>query len=212
MLAAASLLAGHAAVEGAKTRVRRVNRQFTIQDCGTPLAVLRLVGTSPKCLAVAPDGQLVGVGQFYGSVFRFGPATGRSEKIGIAPGSVYDILPLEDRTYFCGYVAFMAEYDHSRPYEINRKASFEEDTNPKRYRTTGKWTRCMLRGPDGCGWLFVDEALCRIHPDGTLETVRDAMEYRGKMVWQGKTLYIYNGGRVYSRLFANVVRIPDLFR
>jgi hypothetical protein len=27
----------------------------------------------------------------------------------------------------------------------------------------------------------------------------------------GKTLYIYNGGRVYNRLFANVVRIPNLF-
>jgi hypothetical protein len=57
----------------------------------------------------------------------------------------------------------------------------------------------------------VDEGLCRIHPDGTLETVRDQMEYRGKMIWHGKTLYIYNGGRVYNRLFANVVRIPDLF-
>lgn len=31
------------------------------------------------------------------------------------------------------------------------------------------------------------------------------------MIWQGKTLYIYNGGRVYNRLSANVVRIPDLF-
>jgi hypothetical protein len=336
------------------------------------IAGLELVGTSPKCLAVAPDGKLVGVGQFYGSVFRFDPATGRSEKIGIAPGSVYDILPLQDRTYFCGYVAFLAEYDHSRPYEMNRRASFEEDTNPRRYRTMGKWTRCMVRGPDGriylggtfgrhttggglsifdpetkemqtirdlfeylgvdgltfvqdgktlaittrpvgeggpekgsiflfdmaeqriakeitldipanpdelfiggedtaigvsramqtdeygreahstlvygvdlgtgkllfekrypgraftgmcpydrtplvrgpdgCGWLFVDEALCRIHPDGTLETVRDKMQYRGTIVWRDKTLYIYNGGRVYSRLFANVVRTRDLFR
>jgi hypothetical protein len=31
------------------------------------------------------------------------------------------------------------------------------------------------------------------------------------MLWHGKTLYIWNGGRVYSRLFANVARIPDLF-
>ena len=58
---------------------------------------------------------------------------------------------------------------------------------------------------------FVDEKLCRIHPDSTLETVRDQMKYRGKMIWQENTLYIYNGGRVYNRLFANVVRVPDLF-
>jgi hypothetical protein len=70
----------------------------------------------------------------------------------------------------------------------------------------------LVRGPDGCGWLFVDEKLCRIHPDGTLETVRDKMPYRGNMLWQGETLYIYNGGRVYNRQFANVVRIPNLFR
>jgi hypothetical protein len=334
---------------------------------------LELVGSSPKCLAVAPDGKLVGVAQFYGSVFRFDPATGSSENVGIAPGSVYQILPLEDHTYFCGYVAYLADYDHGKPYSMKgRNAAFDEDTNPKRYRTEGKWTHCMergpngriylgarygrhktggglsifdpktkevqrirepfeylgvrglfliaggktlaittspvgeggppkgsiflfdiakqavvkevkldqldtnpeqlfvagdktvigvsrgsetdefereshftlvygldlssgkmlfqkrypgraftgicrydrtplVRGPDGCGWLFVDEKLCRIHPDGTLETVRDDIEYRGKMIWQGKTLYIYNGGRVYNRLFANVVRIPDLF-
>ena len=69
----------------------------------------------------------------------------------------------------------------------------------------------LVRGPDGCGWLFVDENLCRIHPSGDLETVREKFEYRGRMIWRGDTLYIYNGGRVYQRLFANVVRIPDLF-
>jgi len=334
---------------------------------------LKLVGSAPKCLGVGPDGKLVGVAQFYGSVFRFDPATGKSEKIGIAPGSVYQILPLADRTYFCGYVSFLAEYDHSRPYSMSaRDVPFGEDTNPKRYRTEGKWTRCMVagpqgriylggrygrhktggglsifdpatkqmklirepfeqlgvrglfvidggktlaitttpigdvertwgsiflfdfarqepvkeveleklegdpdqllvagdstvigvsresrpdpaggqtdftavygldldngkmlytkhypgraftgicqydrtplvRGPDGCGWLFVDEKLCRIHADGALETVRDKMPYRGNMLWQGETLYIYNGGRVYNRQFANVVRVPDLF-
>jgi hypothetical protein len=286
---------------------------------------------------------------------------------------VYQILPLEDHTYFCGYVAYLADYDHSKPYTMtSRKAAFDEDTNPKRYRTEGKWThsmklgpdgriylggkygrhrtggglsifdpkskqmRCirepfeylgvrglffiaggktlaitttpvgeggpshgsiflfdvakqeftneikleqlesdphqlfvagdnavigvsrasqtdelgrenhftlvygldlnsgdllfqkrypgraftgicrydrtpLVRGPDGCGWLFVDQSLCRIHPDGTLETVCDEMEYRGTMIWHDNVLYIYNGGRVYNRLFANVVRIPDLF-
>jgi len=333
---------------------------------------LELIGSSPKCLGVAPDGKLVGVAQFYGAFFRFDPATGTSEKIGIAPGSVYDILPLADHTYFCGYVSFLADYDHGQPYAMSRTAEFDKDTNPKRYRTEGKWTTCMVqapdgriylggsygrhltggglsifdprtkemtrirepfehlgvvglhliregttlalttrpvgaggpprgsillfdlakrqvvkevklerlganpdqilvagdravlgvsraaetdahgrethatlvygldlesgevlfekrypgraftgmcaydrtdlvRGPDGCGWLFVDQALCRIRPDGALERVRDEMPYRGKMLWQGRTLYIFNGGRVYNRLFANVVRIPDLF-
>ncbi|HUT34952.1 MAG TPA: hypothetical protein VNE39_15790 [Planctomycetota bacterium] len=333
---------------------------------------LELIGSSPKCLGVAPDGKLVGVAEFYGAFFRFDPRTGTSEKIGIAPGSVYDILPLADHTYFCGYVSFLADYDHGQPYAMSRSAEFDKDTNPKRYRTEGKWTTCMVRGPDGriylggkygrhlpggglsifdpktkemrrirepfkqlgvvglyvidggntlalttkpvgaggpphgsiflfdlakqeiarevkldqlkanpdqllvvgdravigvsrasepdefghekhftlvygldlesgallfqkrhpgraftgmcaydhtdlvrgpdaCGWLFVDEALCRIHPDGSLERVRERMDFRGKMVWQGNTLYLFNGGRVYNRLFANVVRIPDLF-
>ena len=337
----------------------------------TAIKGLEIVGSSPKCLSVAPDGKLVGVAQFYGSFFRFDPTTGKSEKIGIAPGSVYEILPLEDHTYFCGYVAYLADYDHGKPYSMtSRKASFDEDTNPKRYRTEGKWTHSMalgpdgriylggkygrhktggglsifdpktsrmrlirepfehlgvrglyfvqagqtlaipttpvgqggprilmfdvakqkvvqevkldqleadpdqlfvaaddtvigvsrasetdelgrashftlvygldlssgdmrfekrypgraftgiceydrtplVRGPDGCGWLFVDEKLCRVRPDGALETVRDQMEYRGKMIWRDTTLYIYNGGRVYNRLFANVVRITDLFQ
>jgi len=335
---------------------------------------LDLIGSSPKCLAVAPDGRLIGVAQMYGSVFRFDPATGKSERIGVAPGSVYQILPLKDHTYFCGYVAYIADYDHSKPYSMtSRQSDFKDDSNPKRYRTVGKWTDRMalgpdgriylggrygrhttggglsifdpktkevrllrgpfkylgvrglffinngktlaltttpigkgapprgsiflfdvaaqklgkevkleglegspdqifvagdravigvsrdhktdeygreahftlvygldlnsgkmlfqkrhpgraftgicrydrtplVRGPDGCGWLFVDEGLCRIRPDGSLETVREVMEYRGKMIWQGRTLYIYNGGRVYNRLFANVVRIPDLFK
>ncbi|MBM4046351.1 MAG: hypothetical protein FJ279_14675 [Planctomycetes bacterium] len=333
-----------------------------------------LVGSSPKSLAVAPDGKMIGVAQHYGAVFRFDPATGKSDRIGDAPGSVYEILALEDRTYFCGYVSFLAEYDHRKPYTItggNRADAFTADINPKLYRTETKWTRCMamgpdgriylggqdgrhrtggglsifdpqtkamelirkpfeflgvvglyfinggktlalttkpvgqggpdrgsiflydvaqrkiarevkldiqanpdqlfiagddavigvsraeetdeygrkthytlvygldlesgklrfekrhpgraftgmcaydhtslVRGPDGCGWLFVDDSLCRIHPDGTLEKVRDRMDYRGHIVWQDKTMYIYNGGRVYNRLFSNVVRIPNLF-
>jgi len=52
---------------------------------------LELIGSSPKCLGVAPDGTLVGVAQLYGSVFRFDPRTGKSQKIGVAPGSVYTI-------------------------------------------------------------------------------------------------------------------------
>lgn len=332
---------------------------------------LELVGSAPKCLGVAPDGTLVGVGQFYGPVFRLDPETRESVRIGNCPGSVYSILPLADRTYMGGYVSFLAEWNHDAPYEMHRDQSWEKDLNPKRYRVRAKVASVLLkgphgriyaagkygrhhpgggmtvfdpktketthyrepqfellaptglallpdnrtliittmpigekepapssvflfdtetqaftreipfdlgkqpdqvfvagentvigvsraaehddqdeqpavlvygldldagktlfekrhpgraftglhdndrtpvvRGPDGCGWLFVDEKLCRIQPDGELETVRDKFEYRGKMIWHGNTLYIYNGGRVYQRLFANVVRIPDLF-
>jgi hypothetical protein len=31
------------------------------------------------------------------------------------------------------------------------------------------------------------------------------------MIWVGRTLYLYNGGRMYFRRFANVLRIRDLF-
>ena len=71
--------------------------------------------------------------------------------------------------------------------------------------------RTALLGPDGNGWLFVDEWLCRLLPTGDLEKVRKLPEYRGTMLFQGKTLYIFNGGRVWSNHFANVVRIPNLF-
>lgn len=103
---------------------------------------LELVGSSPKCLAVAPDGGLVGVAQFYGSVFRFDPATGNSKRVGMAPGSVYQILPLEGHTYFCGCVSYLADYDHSQPYSMtDRTGAFDDDTNPKRYRTEGTTVR-----------------------------------------------------------------------
>lgn len=69
----------------------------------------------------------------------------------------------------------------------------------------------LVRGPDGCAWLFVDEWLCRIHGNGDLEKIRK-MNDRGKMFFQGNTLYIYNGGRVRQRLFANVIKIKDLFK
>jgi len=335
---------------------------------------LPLIGCSPKALDMNPDGKMYGVGTLYGSFFRFDPETGKSEKIGDPPGSVHCMLSLKGRTYLAGYVNFMAEWDHDKPYKIQKKQPWKEDVNPKRYRAgakvlqyiiegpdgriymggrfgrhhpgggvgifdpktkvmellrapwfsylavqglfivndekevailtyplgmgrketpkkgsiflysiadrkivkeitlgfkanpdelfvtpegapigvsrfvetdeygnksyetltygldldTGKptfekrfkgkpftgicpyWDTPLVRGPDGCGWLFVDEDLCRIHPDGELERIGPC-KWRGKMIWQGDTLYIYNGGRIYVRLFANVVRIRNLF-
>lgn len=336
---------------------------------------LPLVPNSPKSLAVGPEGKFVGVGNFYGDVFEFDPETGESRKIGDPPGSVYCMLRLKDRTFFAGYVNFMAEWVHDRPYCIGRSADWKDDVNPKRYRAGAKavqyiiegpdnriymggrfgrhhpgggvgifdpktkemellrspwfdylavqglylvndgkhvailtyplglgrpetpekgsiflydvaqrkiaeqitlgfkvnpdelfvagdgtpigvsrftqedeygnrsyetliygldlstgeptferrfkgqpftgicpyWDTPLTRGPDGCGWLFVDEDLCRVRPDGELERIGPC-KWRGKMIWQGDTLYLYNGGRVYVRLFANIVRIRDLFK
>lgn len=329
---------------------------------------LELIPYSLKVLGIAPDGLMYGVGNLYGAVCRFDPKTGKSEKLGDTPGSCYSILALKDATYFCGYVAFMAEYDHSKPYTTHGDPA---SRNPKEYSTGQKWTKQMLQGPDGriylggkdgrhhsgggfaifnpktkemkkypfellgvtdmtflsdkktlvivttpvllgkpgpekgsvflfditqdkivketvldlnrapdevlvaggttvlgvsrvtesdeygrtthsisvagldlmngwvtfekrhrgraftgisgydrtplvlgpdgCGWLFVDDWLCRLLPDGDLEKIRKMPEYRGTVLFKDKTAYIHNSGRIYSNRFANVVRIPNLF-
>lgn len=62
-------------------------------------------------------------------------------------------------------------------------------------------------GPDGCGWLFVDEYLSRIVPsDGTVEKII-RMKDRGRMFFVGDDLYIYNGGREYFNGFAGILRV-----
>jgi len=350
---------------------------------------LEIVPITMKVLGIAPDGTMSGIAALYGAFTRFDPKTGKSEKIGEAPyGSCYQVLPLKDVTYFCGYSSLFAEYDHSKPYKVDYqliprkgqpapKAPTGPDgkpiePNPKSYNPGIKWAKSMLLGPDGrvymgghdgrhnsgggfavfnpktkelkrfpfellgirdmaflsdsktlaittrpvllgkpgpkvgsvmlfditqdkmvkeivldalpkepeelmvagdntvlgvsrvqetdeydrvtnyalvagldltsgkvlfekrhpgkpftgicsydktplvlgpdgCGWLFVDEWLCRLLPSGELEKIRKLPEYRGTILFQGKTLYIFNGGRVLSNRFANVVRIPDLF-
>jgi len=66
-------------------------------------------------------------------------------------------------------------------------------------------------GPDGCGWLFVDNWLTRINPaDGAVERIRE-MDSRGRMFFVGDDLYIYNGGRQWFGGFAGILRIRDVF-
>jgi len=335
-----------------------------------------LVGCTPKTMAVTPEGNLIGGCIYYGPIFRFDPDTGKSERIGDAPGELYNILVTEENVYFCGYVSFLAVYDRSKPYAIVRNQPWEKDANPKRYRTLGKRTVYMVRGadgriytagsygrhtygggvavfdpqteemesirepfenlainglcfvndgrrlvittspsgrnapergsiflydtetrkitrkfdvdlgvratgtvfdagdgsivgvvpitnkndagektyegliykvdvdrgevlfrrrfdgrpfsgttifdlrtldrslpvgPDGCAWLFIDEWLSRIHPDGTIQKIRK-MEHRGRLLFDGETLYVYNGGRAFWKYFSNVLRIRDLFQ
>lgn len=64
-------------------------------------------------------------------------------------------------------------------------------------------------GPDGCGWLFVDNWLSRIHPeDGTVEPIRE-MKRKGRLLFVEQDLYIYNGGRVFFGGFSQVLRIRN---
>ena len=66
-------------------------------------------------------------------------------------------------------------------------------------------------GPDGCGWLFVDNWLARVNPaDGAVEKIRE-MDSRGRMFFVGNDLYIYNGGRQYFGGFAGILRIRGVF-
>ena len=66
-------------------------------------------------------------------------------------------------------------------------------------------------GPDGCGWLFIDGWLTRIHPsDGRVEKIM-AMKQRGRMFFVGDDLYIYNGGREYFNGFAGILRVSSVF-
>ena len=65
-------------------------------------------------------------------------------------------------------------------------------------------------GPDGCGWLFIDEYLARIVPsDGTVERIMK-MKDHGRMFFVGDDLYIYNGGREYFNGFAGILRIRNV--
>lgn len=70
--------------------------------------------------------------------------------------------------------------------------------------------RRITVGPDGCGWLFVDQTLSRIHPDdGRVEPVLTC-DVAGRLVFAGNDLYVYNGGRQYFGGFAGIKRIRDV--
>lgn len=66
-------------------------------------------------------------------------------------------------------------------------------------------------GPDGCGWLFIDFDLTRIHPDGTVETVL-RMDVPGQILFLGNDILLYNGGRQSWGGFSNIRRIKNIYR
>jgi len=66
-------------------------------------------------------------------------------------------------------------------------------------------------GPDGCGWLFIDNWLSRIHPaDGRIEPILE-MQLKGRLLFADNDLYVYNGGRVFFGGFSQVLRIRNVF-
>jgi outer membrane protein assembly factor BamB len=70
--------------------------------------------------------------------------------------------------------------------------------------------RRITLGPDGCGWLFVDQTLSRIHPDdGKVEAVLQC-DVAGRLLFIGRDLYLYNGGRQYFGGFAGIKRIRSV--
>jgi len=64
----------------------------------------------------------------------------------------------------------------------------------------------FARGPDGCGWLCIDNVLSRILPDGTVEKVLP-LKHGANMVFLGDDLYFYNGGRTFFGGFSQIWRI-----
>ena len=107
----------------------------------------------PNCvkrLAALPDGTLIGVTAFYGSVFRFDAATRRSALLGTAPHSVYDILVCGPRVYFSGYPTAFSIYDASKPWTFSRKNALGDGhQNPYVLQRGGKYNYQSALGADG---------------------------------------------------------------
>ena len=65
-------------------------------------------------------------------------------------------------------------------------------------------------GPDGCGWFFIDKWLTRIHPDGTVEKIRE-LPHAARLTFHGDDLYLYSGGRQFFGRYSAVLRMRDMF-
>ncbi len=104
----------------------------------------------PYRMAALPEGKLLGFGNWYGPLFLLDPATGKTEYLGVSPGSLYDMLPVGDRVYMCGYSAFFAVYDRTKPYTLSprNQHDFSKEANPARYPSV-KWAADLALGADG---------------------------------------------------------------
>lgn len=70
----------------------------------------------------------------------------------------------------------------------------------------------MTVGPDGCGWFFLNDSLVRFYIDGSIETVRKNMPFKGSIIFQGKVMYIYPNSRVWFGESGFLYRIKDIFQ
>lgn len=71
--------------------------------------------------------------------------------------------------------------------------------------------RELVAGPDGCGWLFIDNYLTRIHPDGSAEKIME-MDSAARILFLVDDLYLYGGGRQFFGGFSQILRIKNVFR
>lgn len=95
-------------------------------------------------LAPTPEGKLLGNTTPYGIFFQFDPATGDSEHLGRAPGSVYDVVVDGDNSFISGYSAMFAFYDLTQPWTYSGGDDADkENVNPKPISGWGK-RNCYL--------------------------------------------------------------------
>lgn len=133
---------------------------FALTDPATGKTVektFRYAGAGDRIFVVGngPDGCIYGSTAMPLEVFRFDPATRRSEHLGAMPGGeVYSMMEHERKLYLCYYGgAVMNLYDPARP---GWRFGTTPDSNPISFGGIGDGhlrPRAMVRGPQG--HLFV---------------------------------------------------------
>ena len=94
----------------------------------------------------------------------------------------------------------------SRVYKFDLQAGklvFAKDLDGKMFGNVRGYDRRVIKGPDGCVWLYINETICRINPaDGGVERILDAPPAGNLLFFQGN-LYIYGSTdlRRISRMF-----------
>jgi hypothetical protein len=107
------------------------------------------------------------------------------------------------------YKNIVYKYDVEKEKLIAKKTVPGEAFNGPCYWDYKSNSRRFAPGPDGCGWLFIDNWLTRIHPDTTVEKILE-LDTPGHMVFSGNDLYLYNGGRQMWGGWASLKRIRNV--
>lgn len=130
--------------------------QFTVLDPATGKTVERTFkyagnGDHIFVVGVGPSNCVYGSTAMPLEVFRYDPATGRSEDLGAMPGGeVYSMMVEQQKLYLCYYGgAVMNLYDPAKPFW---KFGPSADCNPVSFGGIGDGhlrPRAMIRGPEG---------------------------------------------------------------